>query len=165
MPPVTLPLPASRSYAVREIVWTRVTRVGFRVGGVLQVNERRTKTGKLKTRRYAVQEDTPESGCRRFRVTKPLSELKADDAPYYVTLEPNGMDACVCHAYLKTGHCTHRQAMRVLCGAGHLDPDRIPAPAAEPATPSDANKAPLPGVRGAGKGGLARTLEKPVAKR
>jgi hypothetical protein len=102
-------LPPNKTYPIRKALFARVTDVGELVAGVLQVDEQKTEGGKVRTRRYAVQESLIVEG-RRFRFRKPLAEQGED---YYVRLtEPGGYDECDCTGFEDEGICTHILALR-----------------------------------------------------
>jgi hypothetical protein len=110
-------LPPNKTYPLRKAIFARVTDVGELAAGVLQVDERKTEGGKVRTRRYAVQESLIPRG-RRFRFRKPLNEKNED---YYVRLaEPGSHDECTCCGFEDEGICTHILALRSIEKANGL---------------------------------------------
>lgn len=114
---ITVPLPATKSYAHRRVIWWPVTTEP--AVGVIEVQEANYEVfAGARHSRYAVLEE-PLAGAlgRRFRVTKP-----GDGSEFYYVYvtAPPAHSCCDCTGNLQHSHCKHQDALEALVKAGHL---------------------------------------------
>ena len=113
-----LPLPANLTYKNRELHWTLYTKPGFRCSAVAEVREARKPGGKVKVRRYAVQEKVSTiRGQRVFSLSKPLS---TGQPAHQCCLERSGQWRCQCEAADAGKECVHTQLLSAALKAGCL---------------------------------------------
>ena len=117
----TVQLPRNKTHSHRYVTFIRVTPKDRQVGGVIEIREAASETGKAKCCRYAICERShPEmdDDDRAFRLTKPGGEAYYD---LYLCTDPNRQidddrpyDSCDCVGFERHGRCKHVQALRAL---------------------------------------------------
>lgn len=117
-------MPPSKTYACRCAKFDRYSRDGFRVCGVLQIEESHKPETKKYIRRYAVQEydvqTRPNIGPgRRFQLTKPLAIGNGERHWVFLPKRPQ-QSLCTCDGFSNYNQCSHIMALRALLDAGHF---------------------------------------------
>ena len=133
---VVVPLPSNLSYKDRKAHLTRYTYDGYYIAGVLEIWERRQRSGKVKVSKFLVQELKPDYG-RRFELIKPQDPYRVtgEDVCYHVHMVQHNLNRsmCTCKGFEGHGKCKHLEALLALYREGRLPPlTRVILPAPTP---------------------------------
>ena len=119
----------NKTYRCRTATLVVVSKAGWPMAGVLEVDERVDEAKKSgKVRRYAVKELPPTEQGRVFRLCKPLKDDGSDGDRYHTLLgfPPLMLGRCDCHAGQHM-RCVHLEALQAFRTAGAL-PEVFPRP-------------------------------------
>lgn len=113
----SLTFPGTNATPYQHVTLIRVTPVGDRVAGVVEIRTAKKPSHKHKVSRYAIASEPKLGTGRGFKLTKP------GGAEHYLThlnTTNDRHDECTCDGFVGSGTCKHCRALRALLEAGHL---------------------------------------------